>query len=324
MSSTSSPVLFLVFKRPDSTRRVLEAIRQVKPAKLYVAADGPRNVEERGICERVREIATDVTWPCMVETLFRVRNLGTRRAITEAIDWFFEHEPAGVILEDDCVPDITFFRFCDELLHRYRNDRRVMTISGTYLHGDAVQVPESYFFSRYGFIWGWATWRRAWELHDSEMRAWPRLRDSGWLDQLSDGHADFRRYWTWRFDQAYSGEVDTWDFAWRFSSWVHGGLTAVPRKNLVRNIGFGPEATRTMQADWRGEVALESMDFPLDHPADVVRHREADRWADIHMHGTRWAFPFLRRVVQGVPGALPIARTLRTTLARRSRAARGD
>lgn len=317
-TGSSPPVLFLIFKRPEQTRMVFQAIREARPSRLYVAADGPRGGDERELCRQVRVIATDVDWPCEVETLFRDRNLGTRRAVTEALDWFFEHEREGVILEDDCVPDTTFFQFCNELLDRYRHDDRVMSVSGTYLFGDAVRVPNSYFFSRYGFIWGWATWRRAWALHDPEMQAWPRLRDSGWLDDLSEGYADFRRYWRWKFDQVHSGEIDAWAYVWRFSCWMHEGLTAVPRKNLIRNIGFGAEATRTVQADWRVHAPLESMEFPLDHPDEVVRHRRADRWADLHIHGTRWAFPRLRRLVRGTPGAFPLVRRVRAVLARRS------
>lgn len=172
-----SAVLFLVFNRPDTTRQVLDSIRQARPPRLYVAADGAREDRpgERERCERVRGIATDVDWPCEVHTLFRARNLGCKTAVSGGISWFFEQEEEGIILEDDVLPDQSFFVFCEELLERYRHEAKVTMISGDYFHGNNHQPTASYFFSRYTHIWGWASWRRAWQHYDREMAQWPSL-----------------------------------------------------------------------------------------------------------------------------------------------------
>lgn len=309
--TTRSPVLFLVFRRPETTRRVFETIRQAQPPYLFVAGDGPRDERERELCEQARTAATAVDWPCEVRTLFRASNLGVRRAVTGSLDWFFDHVEEGIVLEDDCLPDPTFFRFCDELLERYREEDRVMSVSGDSFHGRAVAVPESYFFSRYCYVWGWATWRRAWQHNQADMADWPGLRASGWLDRLDDGHADFRRFWRWVFDETYRGRIDTWDHVWTFSCWLRDGVSAVPTTNLVSNIGMGVDASHTHARDWRARIPRDAMAFPLRHPAEVARHRAADRWADLHVYGTRFAFPWIRRIVRHVPGAPPFVRAVR-------------
>jgi hypothetical protein len=179
----AAPVLFLVFNRPDTTRDVFQTIRRARPPRLCVAAYGPRQDRqgERERCESVREIATDIDWPCELHTLFRTTNLGSEMAVSGGISWFFQHEAEGIILEDDVLPDPTFFRFCGELLERYRLEAKVMMISGNYLLGPKQRPATSYYFSRYTHIWGWASWRRAWSRYDRAMSQWPTLRSSNFL-----------------------------------------------------------------------------------------------------------------------------------------------
>ena len=174
----TTPVLFLVFNRPDTTEKVFEAIRQAKPQKLFVAADGPRGnrLGEKEKCEQVRKIATTVDWDCEVKTLFREKNLGCKFAVSSAIDWFFKNVEEGIVLEDDCLPSQSFFWFCQELLERYRNDERVMLIGGNNRGVDFLK-NHSYFFSKYVQIWGWATWRRSWEKYDSKIRKWKLVKE---------------------------------------------------------------------------------------------------------------------------------------------------
>jgi hypothetical protein len=269
-----------VFNRPDTTARVVKALAAARPNRIYVAADGPRldRNGEADLCQQTRRIATAVSWPCEVTTLFRSENLGCRRAVAEAITWFFEHEDAGIILEDDCVPDPSFFPYVDELLTRYWNDPRVMAISGDNFVGSNVSVPDSYYFSRYPHIWGWATWRRAWESYDRDMSKWPELRRTGWLEQSCG--PEVVRCWTDIFDRTHAGAIDTWDYQWVFSCMANDGLTATPVRNLVTNIGFRADATHTTGGSEWADRPTESLPLTLVHPQAVTAHVLADRWTE--------------------------------------------
>lgn len=301
--SLSTAVLFLIFNRPDVTSKCFAAIRAARPPRLYVAADGPRAGREKeiGLCELTRSAATNVDWPCEVKTLFRSENLGCRRAVSEAIDWFFSAEPEGIVLEDDCLASPDWFRFAEEMLNRYREDTRVMCISANHFHGKA-HVPEySYFFSRYNHCWGWASWRRAWAMYDSEMTAWPALRDTRWLRTIGCGSRSFSAYWAAIFDRVHAEKINSWAYRWTFSCWSQNGLTVLPGRNLVRNIGFGDEATHTGSGNRLEDLMiLESMDFPMHHPLHVLPDWEADSWTDRNVYGIDWLLFFRLRVRQFV------------------------
>lgn len=273
----SPPVLFLVFNRPDTTARVFEAIRRARPERLYVAADGPRpdRVGEDEKVREVRGIVDRVDWPCEVRTLFREENLGCKRAVSEAISWFFEAEPEGIVLEDDCLPEPSFFRFCGELLARYRDDERVAMISGDNFQFGRQRTDASYYFSRYLHIWGWASWRRAWKHYDVGATAWPTMRDDGWLASLTSS-ADEARFWSKAFQAVYDGSLDTWDYQWVLAAWSQNMLAAMPETNLISNIGFGSEATHTRGQNAYAEMSTAPMTFPLRHPEIVLPNPQAD------------------------------------------------
>jgi hypothetical protein len=307
-------VLFLVFNRPETTRQVFDAIRRAGPPRLYVAADGPRDNHpgEHERCDLVREIATAVDWPCEVKTLFREKHLGCGVAVSAAIDWFFEHESEGIILEDDCLPDQSFFRFCEEMLERYRTEPSVMMISGGFYLGEQYEIAGSYFFSKHVDIWGWASWRRAWQHNDPKIALWPNLRDSDWLMRIGNGHRDFGEFWTEVFDTVHGGRLDTWDYQWVFSCWLQNGLTIVPSKNLIKNIGFGDGATHTKSNGGRlSTQPLETISFPLEHPDAVKRDHVADRWIDLIVYRTK-NVPVYRRILRKSPGLRRIVRQMRS------------
>lgn len=296
-----TPVLFLVFKRPDTTRQVFEVIRAARPPYLYVAADGPRSqhLNEAELCKEVREIAAKVDWPCEVKTLFRDKNLGCRRAVSGALDWFFENEEYGIILEDDCLPSLSWFVFAEEMLMRFKDDERIMCVSATHFHLNQHQPEYSYFFSRYNHCWGWASWRRAWRYYDHEMVAWPKLKNTDWLLAVGDGNRLFQRYWTEVFDIAYEDKhVDSWAYRWTFSCWSQSGITILPAKNLVSNIGFGDLATHTKD-DTILALPLELLDFPLRHPAFIVREVRADGWSDKHLYGITYLLP-IKQIIKNI------------------------
>jgi len=287
-------LLFLVFNRPDTTAQVFEAIRKAKPPRLYVAADGPRaNREgEAEKCTKVREIATAVDWPCEVKTLFREENLGCKYAVSDGITWFFEHEEQGIILEDDCLPHPDFFTFCETLLDRYAMDERVWVITGNNFQNGARRGEASYYFSRYNHVWGWASWRHAWQKADMDIGFWPEWKTSAaWREFWTDSVA--RRYWEKIFDRMYRAEIDTWDYPWTASVWYHGGLTATPNVNLVSNIGFGPDSTHTASADSPLAGMVTGSLGKLKHRATVVQDRDADRYVFDHTFGGRsLRFPY--------------------------------
>jgi hypothetical protein len=283
-----SPVLFLVFNRPDTTAQVFEAIRRAQPPRLYVAADGPRPVKagEQERCDTVRRIATAVDWPCELVTLLREQNLGCKRAVSSAVSWFFEHEAEGIVLEDDCVPDPTFFAYCDELLERYRDDPRVMCISGDNFISSAWTPRESYYFSRYVHIWGWATWRRAWAFYDVDMKEWRDADNAGVVKRRLPGESRAAAHWREIFDLVSSGQIDTWDYQWTFACWRHGGLSCMPATNLISNIGFGEGATHTVSPESKlANLAAIPLGMPFRHPAEVEAQLDADRWTSEHVFG---------------------------------------
>jgi hypothetical protein len=278
------PVLLLIFNRPDTVAKVIDALRNIQPKYLYVAADGPRigRPDEMEKTEAARKAATAIDWPCTVKTLFREDNLGCRRSVSGAIDWFFESVEEGIVLEDDCVPDASYFRFAQELLIRYRDDMRVMVIAASHFHGAAHSPAHSYFYSRNNHCWGWASWRRAWQLYDRDMSLWSELRGTDWLLGIGNGSRPFQKYWTEIFDRAYAGKIDSWAYRWTFSCWAQNGLSILPAQNLVKNIGFENDATHTAGANQWG-LSLEQIRFPLVHPPCMVRDVEADTWSDRHL-----------------------------------------
>lgn len=214
-----------------------------------------------------------IDWDCKVKTLFRDKNLGCKYAVSSAIAWFFEQVEEGIILEDDCLADPTFFSFCQELLEKYRHDERVMMISGDNFQFGKNKTPYGYYFSRYTHIWGWATWRRAWKYYDVRMSLWPETRDSNFLARiLSPQEAS---YWNQVFERTYRNEIETWDYQWTLACWIQSGLTIIPSVNLVRNIGAA-QGTHTTKFDTSPLPPLEIMTFPLLHPPGVWRHGQAD------------------------------------------------
>ncbi len=276
MKQLNSPVLFLIFNRPDTTYRVFEEIRRARPARLYVAADGPRpnRPGEDELCRQTRDIVNRVDWECHVVTLFREQNLGCRPAVSSAIDWFFTHEEEGIILEDDCLPDQSFFSFCAELLEKYRHDERIMHIGGANFQYGRQRGQASYYFSRIPHIWGWASWRRAWRHYDVDMQSFPDfVRDNRIAALYADAYS--RQYWLKHFRWVY-GNGNTWDYQWGYTVMRQGGYCITPNQNLISNIGFGAGATHATETN-NPVAALPLGSLPVvTHPAAVAADTEAD------------------------------------------------
>jgi len=274
---TKTPIVFLVFNRPDTTIRVFEGIRRARPAKLFVVADGPRadRPGEAEKCRVVRAIIDTVDWPCEVLKNFSDVNLGCKRRVSGGLNWVFEQVEEAIILEDDCLPHPTFFRFCKELLDKYRDDERVMHISGDNFQFERVRGDGSYYFSRYNHIWGWATWKRAWAHYDVKMKMWPKFLKQQQIANVFENRS-IQRYWLKCFQAVYEGKIDTWDYQWLYAIWSQNGLTVLPNVNLISNIGFGEDATHTTgKNDKSANMKTGSM-FEIVHPSFVMVNKEAD------------------------------------------------
>lgn len=243
MSSViEAPVLLIVFNRPDTTQLVFEAIREAKPKKLYVSADAPRQGNEVDIvnCNKTKAIVKNVDWDCDVHYQFHEKNLGCGPGPASAISWIFQHEDRAIILEDDCVPAISFFPYCNELLERYKDDNRIWIISGNNYNEERKVGDYSYFISRYGHSWGWATWRRAWNHFDHQMTHFDKFLEQ---NQIFNAYSDKKqaKYFLKKYYQIYSNTQTLshiWDFQFGFAIISNGGLSIVPAKNLVTNIGY--------------------------------------------------------------------------------------
>lgn len=280
-SMTDTPVVFILFNRPDTTSRVFDAIRLARPSQLLLIADGPRpdRPGEAESCAKARRVVEEIDWPCKVLKNYSDVNLGCKKRISSGLDWVFEQVEEAIILEDDCLPDETFFRYCQDLLCYYRYDERIAHIGGANFQFGNRRTEHSYYFSRYSHVWGWATWRRAWLNYDVDLALWPELREGNWLcDLLGDGR--LVAHWMDIFDRLYRAEIDTWDYQWSFSCMVNGCLALIPNVNLITNIGFGPDATHCSETNMMAEVANSPMAFPLVHPPFMIRNAEADAYTD--------------------------------------------
>lgn len=279
-----TPILFLIFNRPDTTKIVFEEIRKAKPAKLYVAADGPRpgRTGEDSICRETRQIIEQIDWECEVKTLFRNENLGCKKAVSSGINWFFEQEEEGIVLEDDCLPDQSFFSYCTDLLEYYRHDTSVMHIGGTNAQKGKRRGDGSYYFTNYNQVWGWASWRRAWQNYTLDWSTFSEEQMEEVLEGVFKTEKE-RTYWFNAFKQVKYNQIDTWDYQWTFSIWKNKGKCIVPEVNLISNIGFGQGATHTSGADILGLGNMKRGSVnKMVHPTDKQANQKADLFAFNH------------------------------------------
>ncbi|RPI02482.1 MAG: hypothetical protein EHM64_13890 [Ignavibacteriae bacterium] len=277
--SFGTPILFLIFNRPDTTAQVFEKIREIRPRRLFISADGPRSGKpgERQKCEETRKIVKRVDWKCEVKTNFSEKNLGCRNGVSSGIDWFFNHVSEGIILEDDCLPELSFFHFCETLLGYYRNDDRVMHIGGVNFQDGATRGSGSYYFSKLNHIWGWATWKRAWDKYDVTVSSYPQLLEQNMLQTVFPDPA-MCRFWRKNIELVHKMKKDTWDVQWQYAVSVNNGLSILPNVNLVSNIGYNLDATHTID---NFHALASRPTSPLDtfrHPLFVVPDLQADAY----------------------------------------------
>ena len=275
-SSLNTAVLFLVFNRLDTTRRVFETIREARPPRLYIAADGARvgKGDETKIVQSVRDyVMSNIDWSCEVKTLFRDKNLGCKYAVSSGINWFFENEDMGIILEDDCLPCQSFFWFCEKTLRKYKNNHEVMMIAGTSFLFNEIKADSDYFFSNYYSIWGWATWKNAWSKYDVKMKSWPENKANNYFNDLFSWDAQAREYFLGIFEMTYQNKIDTWAYQWVYTCLIQKGYCLTPYKNLISNIGLVGVRTHTasplMNMERRGIRSINNLISPPKIKHDI-------------------------------------------------------
>lgn len=277
-------LLLILWRRPSETKKLIKAIKKIKPNNLYIACDGPIKKDfqcSQNVKEVKRLIETEINWDCSIKKRYSLENKGCKIGCTDAISWFFSHEEEGIILEDDCIPNNEFFIFCSELLEKYRFDNRIWQISGNGYQQGIIRGEASYFFSKYPQMWGWATWRRCWEKYDKDMKDWENNDIKKNLKKSFDS-IKIWLYWKIIWDDIfYHGSPDTWDYQWVFTCMLNSGLIILPNKDLVKNIGFGPLASHnknsknsTLFKDYQNNI------FPIKHPKYIYRFIEADLYLE--------------------------------------------
>ena len=284
------PILVIAFNRPDHLNQLLARLREVQPRSLFIAIDGPRRErpDDMQRVQQCRDLLGSIDWDCNVKTLIREENLGCGRGVSSAISWFFEHVEQGIILEDDIIPVPSFFKFCSTLLDRYRNDDRVFAISGcNFVPPEALSHPDHpYRFSQVPHIWGWATWRRSWQRHQLDIAGWQKDLSPISLWSRAGHSLSGAVYWASTFELLARGKVDTWDGQLVLASMISGQLTATSNTNLIENIGFGEDATHTVE-DRRELQPLGEARLPVK-PAVVELDSRADSWTRRHHFGASW------------------------------------
>lgn len=277
------PILFIIFNRLDTTKRVFEQIKDSKPSKLYIASDGPRiyqKDEERRVLKVREYVMSNIDWDCEVKTLFRYENKGPRYGVADSIKWFFENEEMGIILEHDTLPSPDFFRFCAELLEHYKNDKKVGMISGFNPFYSGINVDSSFFFSKYNLCWGWATWRRVWSDYDVDMKEWGNLRKEHILKDFSDRWL-VRKQRELSFDiHFHKIDSQSWDSQLSYTLFKNGLLSIVPSVNLIKNIGYNSDLSvhcKGAEPSYVKKANIMYLKFPLNYPRGHTIYPEWDR-----------------------------------------------
>ena len=291
-------VLLIIFNRPSTTQKVFEAIRNEKPSRLYIAADAPRsgNQDDQRKCAQTRAFTEDIDWPCEVHRLYQENNLGCSLGPRTAFKWFFDYEEEGIILEDDCVPHSDFFKFAEEMLNHFRDNPNIISINGSNL-GFELLNGESYTFSRFMNMWGWATWRDRADSIDYDLKEWKQVKRPLWFlyshlkQHLFDTDINWYKYWQHKFDLTVNKPgVTWWDWQWIFHQISNKQLSIVPAVNLVTNIGFDEDATHTREKNNpAANLPFQSIPFPIVHSSPIIPNYEFEE----HM---KWVWCYHKRL----------------------------
>ncbi len=276
----STPILLIVWRRPKETLEVINSLRKIKPKKLFISCDGPRlgDRKEALKVERTKEVCKKfINWDCEVKWQISDKNLGCKIGVVNAINWFFNNVEEGIILEDDNVAHPDFFMFCQNLLKKYKLDKRVWCISGSNNQDNIMRGTGSYYFGKIPLIWGWATWKNRWDEYDVGIKNWPNIKSSNILVNIFEDPTE-KEYWTNIWDNFYeTGNPDTWDYSWVLTCLLNNALIAIPNKNLINNIGFNSDATHT-KWEKKNTTIINSIGSKIIHPKFFVCDKKAEKY----------------------------------------------
>jgi GR25 family glycosyltransferase involved in LPS biosynthesis len=279
-----APVMITAFNRPEITKIVFEEIRKARPKNFFIHIDGPRpgNLDDEKKIEQVKNIFSKIDWPCKVKKMYHKKNLGCLKSGIFSFNWFFDNVDEGIILEDDAVPSSDFFRFCSELLEKYRYDDRIMHISGCNFQRGWKRDDYSYYFSSYSHMWGYAMWKRSWKKYNDSPSYYLPIKRKGYLKDIYPNFLERYLLEKTVFDKAYSIKNTGCDANWMFTIASNNGLAIIPNKNLITNIGFSKDSTHTKKGDEYSAIGIKRMNFPLNHPFFIIKDRKSDsryvRW----------------------------------------------
>lgn len=276
----STPIVFIFFNRPNHITEATSILKKIKPEKIYLVADGPRNKKEAPLVRKTRKLVEkNITWSPEIIKIYSSKNMGLRNRIVSGLNQVFEKEEKAIILEDDCIANPSFFKFCDQLLKKYKNNRHIGSIAGTNFLFNKKNPSSSYYFSKYPHSWGWATWKRAWNLFDNEMSGWKQV----WNDH-SHTSLFLKWYWYLIFSTVSKLKIDSWAYRWTYSCWKHKLLTVIPQQNLVKNVGFNSNATNTKFKSSVLSMKTSSLNFPLKHPEKIKQNSFLDKITENNLY----------------------------------------
>ena len=304
-----TPLLLLLFNRPKETSILFDKLKEIKPKRIYINQDGPRinNIEDKYLCEQVRKIVHEKKWDYEIVEKINTRNLGCRKSVSEGINWFFDNENKGIILEDDCVPSSSFFMFSEKMLKKYENDDEIFLISGSNFQKNKIIGDGDYYFSKYAHCWGWSTWGRAWKKYDKDLKFWQNWKQSNNWKNFHKNRFE-RKYWTKIFNKVENNKIDSWAYVWLASVWYNKGLTITPNLNLIQNIGFNINATSTVSSNTEYNIAKEQdMNSSIKDPSKKMANILADDFVfKNHFNGMYnfwpWRLLYIIKILCNEPG----------------------
>ena len=286
-------VAVIIYNRPAYTKILYDRLSEIKPSNLFIIADGPKSGSgnDKKKCIQARKIFSEIDWDGKIFRNYADSNLGLKNRMSTGIDWVFNMVDEAIILEDDCIPSVEFIDFCEYALERYRNDPEVMVVTGDNFQKGEWRGDGSYYYSRYNHCWGWATWKNCWEKYDRNIKFWPHWKHSKEWKHFFNRFEE-HRYWTDIFEKSFNNEIDSWAYPWTASVWFNNGITVTPNVNLVKNIGFGPDATHTKGKNYKNS-STTSVLGEITAPSIKELDQEADDFVFLNHFGGRYTlFPY--------------------------------